>query len=102
MGAIINVWLKAETIETLHKTLKLKEAKGVGIDLSINDEVNQYGHNVKGWVQQSQDEREAKKNRYFVANGKVKWVSEGGIKAAPKEQPQASAAESAGDDDLPF
>jgi len=102
MGAIINVWLKAETIETLHKTLQAKQSKGVGIDLIINDEVNQYGQNVVGWVQQSQDEREAKKDRYFVANGKVRYVSVEGIKAAPKEQPQASAAASAGGDDLPF
>ena len=106
MSALISFYLKKETLETLLKTLNAKGEKGVEITQSINEEVNQYGQNVSGWVSQSKEQRESKKDRYYVGNGKVFWT-DGIIKLAEKQPdttpapaPQAAPEQPA--NDLPF
>ena len=107
MSALVSFYLKKETLETLLKTVNAKGEKGVEITQSINEEVNQYGQNVSGWVSQSKEQRESKKDRYFVGNGKVVWTN-GNIKVAGIQQPDTTtspapqAAPEQPSNDLPF
>ena len=68
------MYLKLETLETLVKGIKAKEENGISIDISINDEANQYNQNVSAYVTQSKDDRENKKPRYYVGNGRTFWT----------------------------
>lgn len=104
MAHLSELYFKLETLETLVKTLRAKNEKGVSITVSANDEANQYGQNVSGWVSQSKEDREAKKNRYYVGNGKTFW-SDGKAPFVP-ERPQQGAVQDAqvvdDGDGLPF
>jgi hypothetical protein len=103
MSSLSSFYLKKETLETLLKTVNAKGEKGVEITISISDEQNNYGQNVSGFVSQTKEQREAKKQRYFVGNGKVFW-SDGKITVAKKEVEtvQAEPFDSASNNDLPF
>lgn len=104
MSSLGSFYLKKNTLETLLKTVDAKGEKGVEMTLSINDETNQYGQNIAGWVSQSKEQREAKKDRFFTGNGKIFW-SDGTIKVAEKkevETVQAEPFDSASNNDLPF
>lgn len=104
MSSLGSFYLKKSTLEALLKTVEAKGEKGVEMTLSINDETNQYGQNIAGWVSQSKEQREAKKDRFFTGNGKIFW-SDGTIKVAEKkevETVQAEPFDSASNNDLPF
>jgi len=99
MGTLASAYFKLETLETLVKTLKTKKENGIELTVSINDESNQYGNNVSVYVSQSKEDREAKKDRFFTANGKVFWT-DGTVKLGSKSDAPVSTG---GDDDsLPF
>lgn len=109
MSALASIYIKTDVLETLLKTVKTKGEKGLSITLSINDEVNQYGQNVTGFVTQTKEQREAKKEKFYVGNGEVVWtdgkIVKGGKEQnqSPKSQPtQTEPTQSKGDDDLPF
>jgi hypothetical protein len=74
MSALLDLYLKEETLEVLLKTVKAKALKGVSLTLSVNDETNQYGQNVSAFVSQSKEDRDAKKEKYYTGNGKVIWT----------------------------
>ena len=100
MGALIKVYFKVETLETLLKTVKTKGLKGVEVTASINDDADKFGQNVSAFVSQTKEENIQKKPRYYVANGSVVWTS-GSINVAKK--PDATPMNFASqDDDLPF
>lgn len=106
MSSLGSFYLKKSTLETLLKTVEAKKEKGVEMTLSINDETNQYGQNIAGWVSQSKDQREAKKDRFFTGNGKIFW-SDGTIKVAEKKEEQQQSepeqnTQQAESNDLPF
>ncbi|WP_288956010.1 hypothetical protein [uncultured Polaribacter sp.] len=68
--------------------------------MSVNDETR-YGNNTGIYVSQTQEEREAKKQKTYLGNGKVVW-NNGTITNAEREaapEVEASPQESA---DLPF
>jgi len=71
----------------------------VNLTMSVNDETR-YGNNTGIYVSQTQEEREAKKQKSYLGNGKVVW-NNGSIVNAEKEQqePVTQAAEA---DGLPF
>jgi hypothetical protein len=103
MASLSSVYIKKEILEVLLKTVNSKQEKGVEITVSLNDEKNQFDQDVSAYVSQSKEQREAKKPRYYVGNGKTFWRSEGVAKSA--------AAPSSGDkfedavvveDTLPF
>lgn len=111
MSALANIYIKTDVLETLLKTVKTKGEKGLSITLSINDEVNQYGQNVTGFVTQTKEQREAKKEKFYVGNGEVVWTNgtivKGGKEQNKTHEPQPTQTEptqsqSKGDDDLPF
>lgn len=74
MSALLDLYLKEETLEVLLKTVKAKGMKGVSLTLSVNDDTNQYGQNVSAFVSQSKEDREAKKDKFWTGNGKVLWT----------------------------
>jgi hypothetical protein len=82
MAAIITLSLKKEDIDNFPKSA-IYEGKSTYYNLSviINDDNDKFGQNVSVTAAQTQEEREAKKPKVFVGNGKVVWVK-GDIKTA--------------------
>ena len=103
MSSLSNIYIKVETLETLLKVVKAKAEKGISIDLSISDEANKYEQNVTAYVSQTKEQREAKKERFYVGNGKTFWTD--GKICVPKKAETHDATPMATDepeDDLPF
>lgn len=104
MSALAEIYIKKETLQTLLSVLEKKgdEGKGVSITVSIGNETNSYGQNVSSFVSQTKEQREAKKEKFFVGNGKVFWT-DGSISVA-KSQPEAStqAQNTEDQDSIPF
>jgi len=115
MSALGEIYIKKETLETLLRGVKAKGIQGIGITLSINDEAKVFRNgekesrqNISAYVSQSKEDREAKKEKYYVGNGGVFWTN-GSIKTAKDspEQGQAVATQQAANaspavDDVPF
>jgi hypothetical protein len=77
---------------------KLVNGKYLNIQISINDNSDQYGNNVGITIGQSKEEREAKAKKTYIGNAKVVWT-DGSIKVAEKVQENAPIQAK---DDLPF
>lgn len=88
MSALMNIYIKRDTLAIMLDTLQKKGDNGINITISANDRNDNYGHNVAAFVSQSKEEREAGKPRYYVGNGSVFYVSDEGVKVMPKEQTQ--------------
>jgi len=106
MASLNNLYLKLETLETLVKRIKSKGENGISIDISINDEANQYNQNVSAYVTQSKDDRDNKKPRYYVGNGRTFWT-DGTITAFKNESNDSGKKDMKKElepqtDDLPF
>ena len=106
MSSLTNIYIKLETLETLVATLKKKGENGIGIDVSISDETNQYEQNASAYVSQTKEQREAKTPRYYVGNGKCFWT-DGKITIADKKSKEERSEPKKSDntdnpDDLPF
>ena len=105
MSALMNIYIKRDTLAIMLDTLQKKNENGIGITISVNDNNDKYGHNVGAFVSQTKEEREAGKKRYYVGNGSVFYVSDEGVKVVPKEQPQENIKASDPNvttEDLPF
>ena len=105
MSALMNIYIKRDTLAIMLDTLKKKDEKGISLTLSVNDKNDKYGHNVAAFVSQTKEEREAGKNRYYVGNGSVLHVSEDGVKVIPREQPHENILDRDANvttEDLPF
>lgn len=103
MASLSEIYIKAEVLDLILKTVRKKELKGVGITINISDKSNAYGSNVSAHISQSKEDREAKKEKFLVGFGKVFWT-DGSIVKGEKPQgetPQTFNA-SLNDDDLPF
>lgn len=106
MSSLSSIYIKKEVLETLLKVVTKKEEKGVEITISISEEANQYGQNLSAYVAQTKEQREAKKEKYYVGNGKVFWTD--GKIDLPKKKEEAheakpmTGAETEEEDDLPF
>lgn len=74
-------------------SIKAKDGKYKNYTISINDEPNQYGQNVSMYEEQTKEERDAKKKRNYVGNGKVVWTDGNIVTAPKKEQVQEAKAE---------
>jgi hypothetical protein len=88
------------------KLVKGEKGNYLNITISINDEADKYGNTLTITESQTQEEREAKANRNYLANGKLVWSTEGGSTAkktltAPTPTPSSEAKVEEGDD-LPF
>jgi len=101
MSSLLDIYLKKDTIAILLDTLQKKGENGVSITISVSDKSNQYGNNVSAYVAQSKEERENKKPKFYVGNGKV-FYTEGAI--VKGEKPAETAPEPMNETDvkLPF
>ena len=104
MGSLSSIYIKKEVLETLLKVTDKKGEKGIELTISIGEETNNYGQNLSAFVSQSKEQREAKKEKYYVGNGKVFWTDGKITVAAAKTEvhnakPIDNEEES---DDLPF
>jgi len=104
MSALADIYIKTEMLETLLKTVRAKGEKGISITVSIQDETNQWGQNVSGYVSQTKEQREAKKDKFYVGNGKVFWTDGKVVKAEKKVANVQGGGfiEFDNPDDLPF
>ena len=72
----------------------------INLTMSVNDETR-YGNNTSIYVSQTQEEREAKKQRSYVGNGKVVWNDQKIVNATKVVQ-EAVQEQPAEADGLPF
>jgi hypothetical protein len=104
MGALGNIYIKEEILETLLKTIRAKKEKGLSITFSIDDKTNQFGQNVSAFATQTKEQREAKAKKYYVGNGSIVWT-DGTIKVAEKvdkNQESSAPAVIGEENELPF
>jgi hypothetical protein len=75
--------------------------------IAVNDETNDYGQNVSAFDYQTKEEREAKKPKTYIGNGKVVWTDGQCTKAEWVENHPAAGKETQSpkkevESDLPF
>jgi|TARA_R100000479_G_scaffold168748_2_gene109953 hypothetical protein len=100
MSALINFSLD---VAALPKEKFVSAANGkvyVNLTMAVNDETR-YGNNTSIYVSQTKEEREAKKQRSYLGNGKVLWT-DGNIVLAEREQEAEQAPQQKEVADLPF
>ena len=97
MASLINLNIN---VENLPKEKFVKGKKGVyyNFTISVNDDTNQFGQNVSAFDSQTKEEREAKKPKQYIGNGKVVWTDGKSTKAQQEPQPQ----DNDNNVDLPF
>jgi hypothetical protein len=100
MSALINFSLD---VAALPKEKFVSAANGkvyVNLTMAVNDETR-YGNNTSIYVNQTKEEREAKKQRQYLGNGKVVWT-DNNIVLAQREQEVEQAPQQKEVADLPF
>lgn len=104
MSSLNSMYIKTKTLETLLNVLKKKKEKGIELTISINDDTNDYGQNLSAWVSQSKEQREEKRARFFIGNGKCFWTDGTIVTAAKKEEAESKQTNNTDEesDDLPF
>ena len=102
MAQLTDLYVKLDTLKVLVSTLEKKGEKGIALTIGINDEANNYGQNVIATISQSKEEREAKKPKYYVGNGKTFWSNNNDFIPAKEERPAALVANQSETDELPF
>ena len=91
MSSLINVSIDLTKIDKSRIIEGKKGGKYLNVTISVNDEPDKYGNNVSLWNGQTKEEREAKKDRLFLGNGRVIWTDG-----------NSQSVDSSEDDDLPF
>jgi predicted GH43/DUF377 family glycosyl hydrolase len=84
MANITEIYFKKETLETLVKTLTAKNEPGVRITVTVSDDVKEFkrqdgkivNQNASAYVSQSKEDREAGKDKFYVANGRQVWCND--------------------------
>jgi DNA replication initiation complex subunit (GINS family) len=73
-------------VSKISKDKLVKGEKGtyLNITISINDEADKYGNVLTITESQTQEERESKASKIYLANGKLVWSTEGGSTAKQK------------------
>ena len=100
MSTLINASIRVDKLPK-EKFIKGKDgAVYYNLTVSVQDE-SRYGNNVAIFDSQSKEEREAKKNRNYLGNGRVLWT-DGNVVLAEKEEEEAVVVEGEQDKDLPF
>lgn len=100
MASLSEIYIKKDVLETILKTINAKNEKGISITISQKDETNNYGQNITGFVSQTKEQREQKKDKFFVGNGKTFWT-DGKITIAEKRENATNGTDSK-NDDYPF
>ena len=101
MSALINFSLRVDKLPKEKFVAGKDGAHYYNGTISINDETNEWGQNVSIIDSQTKEERDAKKPKTYLGNGKVVW-NDGNIKNAVKTDNVEVKATSVEADDLPF
>jgi hypothetical protein len=112
MSALINFSLRVDKLPKEKFVIGKDGAVYYNGTISINDDTNQFGQNVSFTDSQTQEEREAKKPKTYLGNGKVVW-SDGKIVTATKQEAKPAGrlngdmaeqfnSSFSNDNDLPF
>ena len=100
MSAIITYSLRVDQLPKEKFIAGKDGAVYVNLTMSVNDETR-FGNNTGIYVSQTQEEREAKKQKAYLGNGKVVWNNSVIVNAEKEEQVEAVTKE-AEVSDLPF
>ena len=98
MSTLINFSLRVDKLPKEKFVIGKDGAVYYNGTISISDETNQWGQNVSITDSQTQEEREAKKAKNYLGNGKVVWT-DGKIVTAVKQEFKSAVEETS---DLPF
>ena len=98
MSTLINFSLRVDKLPKEKFVIGKDGAVFYNGTISISDETNQWGQNVSITDSQTQEEREAKKPKTYLGNGKVVWT-DGKVTTATKQEAKAAVEETS---DLPF
>ncbi len=98
MSTLINFSLRVDKLPKEKFVIGKDGAVYYNGTISISDETNQWGQNVSITDSQTQEEREAKKAKNYLGNGKVVWT-DGKVATATKQEAKAAIEETS---DLPF
>lgn len=102
MASLLSVSIDVSSLPK-EKFIKGKNGKVYyDFTLAVNDD-SKYGNNIYAYDAQTKEEREAKKPKHTLGNGKVFWTDGNIVKAQKDESSQPQAASVAVDDSgLPF
>jgi mannose-1-phosphate guanylyltransferase len=100
MSALINFSLNVAKLPKEKFIAGKDGAVYVNLTMSVNDETR-YGNNTGIYVSQTQEEREAKKKKTYLGNGKVVW-NNGTIVNAEKQVQEVVQEHPKEEADLPF
>ena len=100
MSALINFSLNVAKLPKEKFIAGKDGAVYVNLTMSVNDETR-YGNNTGIYVSQTQEEREAKKQKTYLGNGKVVW-NNGSIVNAERDNSSKVEASTEEVADLPF
>jgi hypothetical protein len=101
MSALINFSLRVDKLPKEKFVAGKDGAHYYNGTISINDETNEWGQNVSIIDSQTKEERDAKKPKTYLGNGKVVW-NDGKITNAVKTEKEQAAVAVTAEDDLPF
>jgi hypothetical protein len=103
MSTLINASIRVDKLPK-EKFIKGKDgAVYYNLTVSIQDE-SRFGNNVAIFDSQTKEEREAKKARNYLGNGRVLWTDGNVVLAEkePEDEEEAVVVEAEHDKDLPF
>lgn len=85
---IINASIDLNKIDRTKIVAGKNGAKYYNVGMIVSDEKNQYGQDVSIFDEQSKEEREERKPKKYLGNGKVVWTSDSDKKVidVPDEQ----------------
>ena len=101
MSAIITYSIRVDKLPKEKFIAGKDGAVYVNLTMSVNDETR-YGNNTSIYVSQTQEEREAKKQKTYIGNGKVVWNNGSIVNAERENQEQVVESNTTGTADLPF
>lgn len=104
MGSFLSFYAKLDALETLVETMKKKKVQGINLTVGISEKTSDFGSNAQMYVEQTKEDRDAKKKPFTIAWGKV-YYTDGKICVAERKssrQEQAPSNVLQNNDDLPF
>jgi hypothetical protein len=112
MSTLVNASIRVDKLPKEKFVIGKDGAVFYNFTISISDETNQWGQNVSLTDSQTQEEREAKKAKNYLGNGKVVWT-DGKVTTATKQEAKPAGrlngdmaeqfnSSFANDNDLPF
>tara|TARA_X000001382_G_scaffold130904_1_gene127732 strand:+ start:1792 stop:2097 length:306 start_codon:yes stop_codon:yes gene_type:complete len=101
MSAIITYSIRVDKLPKEKFIAGKDGAVYINLAMSVNDETR-YGNNTSIYISQTQEEREAKKPKTYIGNGKVVWNNGTIVNAERENQEQTVEASPTESADLPF